>query len=850
MPNELHKKLDALLASIGFNDGANKGFWRFQPREKFGEDAGQWIEMGAELRMFFKNQRGKTDSVPGKAVGSTGNPNGVRVLVQGQSEKGVPDGIYGADTANVRIAKGIIPEETLRKQGIKSAPKISREQEANLPTIDSLERADITDGDIRLINEGAESKEAKQQAEYKKSVEAKEKKEAAPSAPEKTKDPIAEVMADVAYNGDTDVKVDDLVESLKKADTEADSRKSDPSLRETKSINLEKGDVIRTRDGKDGTVLDVKLDLSQGGQSSIRVQNEDGSISNIPIDPAKPFYVVKGKKGKVAKPAKPAKPAAPEVKTAPVPEKAEKPAPAPSKPENTTAPTPPRDFPPADRIDDNSEFEFDALSPEKMAAARKRKADALLRPDGTPDFYVDENGKLVPAEDPFSLMAALASVYPNAKFTSDGLALVLARQKDKDGRIFELRASNAGQKAVSYSMRWTDPNTGEIEELIHYDTRHSITSLFTKTNGADGLLERLMGKGKWANLKHGNSKWGPNDSLRERANWFVAKQKMKTADKMAVDMAAGRTETYHTDTANWGRVRKSEIKSVWEAVDALAENSNDPELRNEIYLRLEKIFGSIPMTDEAHKLAMTAIRAEFKKKYTGKIDEDTAKTWNALVTNASMHAKGKSFSRVKDPAYRANPYASKDRHTPLKEGMVVLYENNVGDTSVLRVLSKVQNTNSTLESGESFDYKDTVVVVDANGNRRTINSIQLQILKDQGTSLTEYKANLNKNALTRRRIEQGKLPGPSRPASAPMPGSTAVLEDLKLEVEGQQLVDDLIEGDVLLDRDGESIGEIIAVEPTQDNEGNEGFAFLVVDDEGDEIVVFYPRGTEIDPKKD
>ena len=43
MPNELHQRLRSLIASIGFNDGANKGFWRVQPREKVGRGKGRWI---------------------------------------------------------------------------------------------------------------------------------------------------------------------------------------------------------------------------------------------------------------------------------------------------------------------------------------------------------------------------------------------------------------------------------------------------------------------------------------------------------------------------------------------------------------------------------------------------------------------------------------------------------------------------------------------------------------------------------------------------------------------------------------------------------------------------------------
>jgi hypothetical protein len=194
-----------ILAAIGFNDGANKGFWRVQPREQFGEDAGQWIEMGAELRMFYKDQRGQTANVTGRAVGSTGTPDGVRVLVQGQ--EGVPDGIYGASTSSVRVAEGFIPDEVLKKQGIENTVKISKEQEAALPTLDSLERADITDEDLRLINEGANSKEGKQHAEYRKAAEAEADAGGPQSAPSEPADTLDSKKDDL--RGPDELYVDD-----------------------------------------------------------------------------------------------------------------------------------------------------------------------------------------------------------------------------------------------------------------------------------------------------------------------------------------------------------------------------------------------------------------------------------------------------------------------------------------------------------------------------------------------------------------------------------------------------------------------------------------------------------------
>lgn len=849
MPNELHKKLDALLASIGFNDGANKGFWRYQPRQPFGEDAGQWIEMGAELRMFYKDKRGKTNSVSGKAVGSTGTPDGVRVLVQGQSKKGVPDGIYGADTANVRIAKGIIPEETLRKQGIKSAPKISREQEANLPTLDSLERADITDDDIRLINEGAESKEAKQQAEYKKSVQDKEKKETPPSTPEETKDPIAEVMADVAYNGDTDAKVDDLVENLKKAEPEADSRKSDPSLKETKAINLEKGDVIRTRDGKNGTVLDVKLDPSQGGQSFIRVQNEDGSISNVPIDPAKPLYVVKDKKGKVTKPAKPA---APEAKPKPSPEKpaakTEKPsAPSEPKPENTLAPTPPPNFPPANRIDDDSDIQMDKLTQEQFVEARKKKVTPLLRPDGVPEKFIDEKGKIRTAQDPLGLMNALAEVYPNAKFTKDGLSLVLFRTKDKDGKTFELRASSANQKAIAYSMRWTDLDTGEIEELVHYDTRDSIQSLFTAANGPDGLMDKILGRNGFETLTHGqNWKRGPEATFRERARWFEQKQKMFTEGDMASRIAAGPATIYHYDEKNYGRIKKTGHKSTWDIVKKLYEGAPVDSVKDDIYLALERIMSKIPATDRAHNEVMKRLRADAARLFGDLENGDVDATVTALISNASMKAKGRGFRREKDPGFRANPYASANGHTPLEEGMVVEYENNAGVVSILKI--NARHVNFSVAAGNKndvYDFGDVVQIIDSEGTTRTLASKELRILKNQNTPLTTYTPNPINEALTDYRIRTGQIRPRSDREKFRVPGQIDGIVDERPEPEYTATVDDLVPGDDIYDQDGTLLGEILDVQPTQDDDGNDGFAFLISDSDGDKISVFYPRGAEV-----
>jgi hypothetical protein len=166
------ENITPLTAGIGFNDGANKGFWRVQPRQKIGKGKGRWIEMGAELRGYFKDLFGKLGSVPGRALGSDGTPDGVRVLVQGQEALGLPDGIYRFKTNDVRVAEAIISDEYLESKGIDTAVPTDLDIDG-LSSIADLERADITPDDIRMANDGINSPEGIELASYKESDEGK-----------------------------------------------------------------------------------------------------------------------------------------------------------------------------------------------------------------------------------------------------------------------------------------------------------------------------------------------------------------------------------------------------------------------------------------------------------------------------------------------------------------------------------------------------------------------------------------------------------------------------------------------------------------------------------------------------
>ena len=85
--------LRGIIAAIGFNDGANKGFWRIQPRDR----RGRWIEMGAEVLAVLRDQRNnKKVGIAGNYVGPSGVPGKARVLVR--DKKGMFDGIYEIDS--------------------------------------------------------------------------------------------------------------------------------------------------------------------------------------------------------------------------------------------------------------------------------------------------------------------------------------------------------------------------------------------------------------------------------------------------------------------------------------------------------------------------------------------------------------------------------------------------------------------------------------------------------------------------------------------------------------------------------------------------------------------------------
>ena len=933
MSEDLNSDLEPIAAAIGLNDGANNGFWRIQPRD----DEGQWIEMGADVLFRFRTGDGNlvvaTDR--GIYVGPSGRPGFARVMVPKDTESGLKAGVYEVESRNLQQFKAIIPDadgkpQTGKSRTDKFGKPVQTLEDSKLPALQDLLSGStpITKEDQRLAKgeltneERSAEKDGREKSpvanlpagfeaenpdkvkdllresgidpdEFDKSAAASKTSPAAKDvAPEEATRPdedptdaaVKDVIADVAFDGDTTATVDDL---LKKQESLVALRESGT----TKKVpfDIDPGNVIIDDNGEEATVLEVRLgDGSRNIPSRIRIQTADGTIREINPSVRDQLTVVNGRRGTVRRPAEPTPSATPET----------------SVPEDVTPPTPeapdaetvepgeidiadgvdvvstneglaPANFPPADRIDDGTDFDLPTLTGGQLDAARRSRVTPLLDPDGTPAKYVNENGKVVDAEDPFGMMAVLAKIYPNAKFTPEG-ALVLHRQKDKDGRIFELRANNSGKRAIVYSMRWTNPDDPtDYKEYQHKDDRHSVAALFRKDNGPQDLLDRLLGRvdnnGKdWGlpqNFKFGNTRYNREDSLFKRLKWFMSggntdRKKMEEIGDNAVRLAQGRAAVLHKD----GTVKNSEIPSLWEAFTEYVNSGpraaeRDLELTDNLYQTMYAVFGRVPLDEKSHARAREAIRADFARQFPNRTTKET-RAFNGIVTSASERLRG--IYRTPSDKVRSLRYASKDRTRVIERGMTVEYTNNVGETSIVKVRDLVENTNATIQNrsgSTSYDYGDAVIITDINGNAIKVNALKLRILAKQDSALTVYKPNLRGNALTQRRIDQGVFtppqtnqekgtrPRPTRstPSKPLIPGENTVITD---PAPAPKLIDDFITGEMLYSKgEGRPLGIIKATRPVTSRSGVQGIAFLYTKPDGTEGQVVYALGTEINPKK-
>jgi hypothetical protein len=339
------------------------------------------------------------------------------------------------------------------------------------------------------------------------------------------------------------------------------------------------------------------------------------------------------------------------------------------------------------------------------------------------------------------------------------------------------------------------------------------------------------------------------------------RKKMEEIGKNAVRLAEGNQAIYHNDSMI---LKHQEIPGLFDSFDEWFSSgpdrqSRDAALREDLFHVLYGVFGRVPMGEATHKFARVALRAEFKRQFPN-ASLTMTQSFNGIITAASERMRG--IYRTPDAETRAIKYASKDRTRAIQRDQVVEYTNNVGEKSTLKVTDLVQNVGVTRGNTDSrYDYGDYVVVIDANGNKRVINALKLQILDDQNKSLTEYIANLRGEDLARRRREIEGIPEPTGTTEEPVrirppvdlstPEEPAGVNTVQSDPPPPpMLIDDFIAGDMLYNKAGQPLGIIkTAPRPVTGRDGSPGLAFLYTKADGTEGTAVYKLGTEIRPKK-
>ena len=867
--------LDVLTAD-GNSAAARRARVKLQPRDK----KGRWVPTGAALLAAIRGLNGTAKKYKLKAIGGTatskGEKNKIRaLLLEDAPELGLKKNtVLEVDPKNGELESKIkLDKDFLKKKGIDpdvqhTLPKSIAEQPQDVSDMNPQAGDDL---DIELANGGLTDDEDKDfraerdeeplaklppgmEDEVKTGEEVSELLDGDSDAPEKDylQDPTPEsiaddIMSEAFYNGD----VPDIDEALAPLAREVSPDADD--VRSVSPLDLERGSVIRSGNGDDFTVLDFKFsgDLEK---AKLTLQDKDGNVFEQDVATDAPLRQVTGARRRATRPPEaeerptptPAEDAAPEIseEATPEPEVIEESEVSPV--EVAEESLVPANFPPASRVDNGEDIDLQPLDPQEKATLRRRQLNPTTTADGEVVEFVDETGNVVAAQDPFNIMSALADAYPDAKFSEDGLSLIMHRQKDKDGRIFELRANNTGKRAILFSVKWTDPESGKSEEFIYKNDAHSISAALGAYD-SEYILDKILGRTPDSeNLEFGNSRANMNDTLRRRAqiafmgpkNPADTRRKFVSLEENANRLAEGRSTTYHE---NSHRVKDREIPSLWGAWSDFLTNP-DAANKEDLYHVLYNIFGMQPMNEAAHAKVRTQIRATFKELFPERSDYQ-ARAFNAYVTNASEKMRG--IYRNPDDKVRAIRYASKNRTTAIESGMTVEYINNVGDKSIVKVKALVKNQNaSSLGDADRYNYGDYVVIEDSEGNTRLINALKLRILDDQNAPIGRYIPNLRGEALRARREEQGEISPLNSLPDRVLP-ATPIISNVP---EGPKLIDDFIVGEVLRDREGNPIGEILSIKPIKSSSGKDGNAFIVRKSNGEKVRVNYALGTELPPK--
>jgi hypothetical protein len=556
----------------------------------------------------------------------------------------------------------------------------------------------------------------------------------------------------------------------------------------------------------------------------------------------------------VAAPAAPTTPGATSAPTTPAtPTQYKTPAPTPKAPKH---PKPVRKSPKAKPIgtpdDDGKPIKGDNKTDAEIAAMRNRKLENAVDADGNPVFAKDVNGNLltdkkgrpIPLQDTDAILAALRADYPDAKLDNLGNVVVhreMYKGPDGSDQMFEVLVHmNTGGK-IGLSMRFTNPETGEVEHLIHHDERDSYMGLHGKTNGIQALIDIVQGKKPGTDRRtatRGYDTTGRTD-LRERAEYFVRQGRLLTQGQVWDKYLSGFAEEINTSIGANRKAfltkRKSEVLS---AAEALRQGD-----RETFFQRVRAAIGHTPVHPTQRAEMRKAIRDYLERE----MPQMTARERTVLAQYVDRHLTRRG--ELVDPTGRDIPFVSRETRK-LEPGTWVDYINNFGEKSRGRVVSLDEPQLN--EAGT--EYYDNITVEFANGERVSMltsqNMIPVPPKEQTKASASKYTPNVKGEEMRRRRKEILAA------TAARTTGVLRFLEDVRAE-EAEMAenanktggkIEDLFAGDTLFSKDGDPLGPIIEKIPIVGKSGNPGFAVIFENADGEEVQVRLPLGEFRGPK--
>lgn len=560
----------------------------------------------------------------------------------------------------------------------------------------------------------------------------------------------------------------------------------------------------------------------------------------------------------VATPAAPTTPGATSAPTTPsTPTQYKTPAPTPKAPKH---PKPVRKSPKAKPIgtpdDDGKPIKGDNKTDAEIAAMRNRKLENAIDADGNPVFAKDLNGNIltdkkgrpIPLQDTDAILAALRADYPDAKLDNMGNVVVhREKYKGEDGseKTFEVLVHmNTGGK-IGLSMRFTDPETGEVEHLIHHDERDSYMGLHGKTNGIQALIDIVQGKKPGTDRRtatRGYDTTGRTD-LRERAEYFVRQGRLLTQGQVWDKYLSGIAEEINTSAGGRGANKGTayltkRTSAVASAAEALRQGK-----REVFFQRVRAAVGHTPVHPTQRAEMRKAIRDYLERE----MPEMSNRERTVLAQYVDRHLTRRG--ELVDPTGRDIPFVSSETRK-LEPGLWVDYENNFGDISRGKVVSLDEPELN--EAGT--EYYDNITVEFANGER--VSKLTSQKMtpvapKEQSKAVaTKYIGKVTGEERRRRRREQLGI------TAARTTGVLRFLEDVRAEdaeiAENANKtggkIEDLFAGDTLFSKDGDPLGPIIEKIPIVGKSGNPGFAVIFENADGEEVQVRLPLGEFRGPK--